>query len=746
MNTHDSSPRSSRLPEGFVFTGTLFAVGQLAAQTPAAPAEKKKEEQKTENMGEMVVQADLEKSLYKPERLQSPKMTQPLRDIAQTVTVVPQEVIQEQNATTLRDVLRNVPGISLQAGEGGVPAGDNLSIRGFSARTDLFVDGVRDFGGYTRDPFNLEQIEVAKGPASTNAGRGSTGGSVNLVSKAPRAGGFYDIMLGGGTDDYARTTIDVNQEIPWCEGAAFRLNAMYHHADTPGRDIVTNERWGVAPSITFGLGTDTRFTASYFYMGSDDIPDYGLPWVAASNSALPGFVDQIAPVDDENFYGLVSRDYLKNETHLVTAELEHDFNSDLRLRNLTRYGHTTTDSIVTAPRFEDLDPAPGNQNQFGTVIRRTDWKSRDQIDTILANQTDLNFDFETGSLKHEAVAGVEFSLETSKNYGRSDLNPAGPPTTDLFLPNPYDPYVALIARNGSGTDTEAFSTSAYLFDTVEVAERWMLSGGLRWDCFDVDYLSKATDGTVTALSRDDSMLSYRGAVTYKPCEEGSIYFGYGTSFNPSAEGLSLSNSATSTANVNTDPEESETFELGTKWELLDQRVLVTAAVFRTDKTNARTQDPADPNDTIVLQGEQRVDGLELGVAGSVTDFWRVTGGYTFMDSEVLDSKNPAEVGKEVSNTPEHTFSLWNVFTFPGEVEAGFGTYFVDSRFSNNTNAREAPSYWLVDAMVGWQVNETVSLQLNLNNIFDQDYIGQVGGGHAIPGAGRSAVLSTRFTF
>ena len=728
--------------ESLALTGTLLTLSHLAGH--AAPAPAANDEEPVDDLAEVVVEAD-EKTLYKPERLASPKFQQPLKDIPQTVSVIPKEVMREQNATSLRDVLRNTPGISLQAGEGGVPAGDNLSIRGFNSRTDLFVDGVRDFGGYTRDPFNLEQVEIAKGPASTNAGRGSTGGSVNLVSKTPHLDKAYEIMLGGGTDDYHRATFDVNQPIEAIDGAALRINGMYHNADVPGRDIATEERWGIAPSVTFGLGSDTRATFSYFYMGSDGIPDYGLPWVSSPNLAIPGFVDRIAPVSYDNFYGLVSRDYLKNETHILTGEIQHDFNESLRLRNLTRYGYTTTDMSVTAPRFVDEDPlTPGNQ--YGTTIRRTDWKTRDQIDTILANQTDLNIDFATGPLEHKLVTGVEIARETSDNFGRSDYNAATAPDTNLYAPNPYDPYFAIIARNGAGSKTEATSVSAYVFDTIELNDQWQFDGGLRWDYFDVDYLNKATSGAITALGRDDSMLSYRAAITWKPCENGSVYFGYGTSFNPSAEGLSLSDSATSSANVNTDPEESETFELGTKWEVLDERLLLSAAIFRTDKTNARTQDPTDPTDTVVLDGEQRVQGIELGVAGTVTDWWRVTGGYSYLDSEVLSSKNAAEVGKELSNTPEHSLSLWNVFTFPAGVDAGIGVNFVDSRFSNNTNARQAPSYWLFDAMVGYQVSENVSLQLNVYNLFDEDYIGSVGGGHSIPGAGRSAVLSTRFTF
>ncbi|MBB5352830.1 catecholate siderophore receptor [Haloferula luteola] len=744
MNATSPSSESLRQPrfqrESLAFTGTLVSLGTLAApalaaEAPSAPAT----DEKPKELDQLVVEAE-NTTLYKPERLASPKFQKPVEDIPQTLSVIPKEVIREQNATSLRDVLRNTPGISIQAGEGGTPPGDNLSIRGFSAQSDLFVDGVRDFGGYTRDPFNLEQVEVAKGPASTNSGRGSTGGSVNLVSKKPFAEKAYDLMLGVGTDNYFRGTADLNQPIDGLNGAAVRLNLMYHNADTPGRDQVTEERWGVAPSITFGLGTPTRFTASYFYLSSDGIPDYGIPWVASPNVAIPWATDRPAPVDYDNFYGLVSRDYLKNETHLFSAELEHDFSDQLRLRNLTRYGVTSTDLSVTAPRFVDVLPGtPGNQ--YGTVIRRSDWKSRDQEDTVFANQTDLNFDFETGWARHQAVAGFEVALERSKNYSRTDLG-TGTPNTDLFYPNPFDPYFPIIVRDGTFTSAQSTTYAVYLTDSVELGDCWQIDAGLRYDHLESEF----TSATVPTLTKTSTGLSYRGALTWKPTQNGNVYFGYGTSFDPSSSSPSsgVRNNAAGITSYTTDPEESETLELGTKWTFFDDRLMATAAFFRTDKTNARTTDPVTGN--TVLTGDQRVQGLELGVSGEVTDWWRLTGGYVFLDSEVRSSGNLAEIGNELSNTPEQSFSLWNVFTFAEKFQAGIGTYYVDSRYSNNTNTRSAPSYWLFDAMFGWQATENVSVQLNVNNLFDKDYIDRVGGGHAIPGSGRTAMLSTRFSF
>ncbi|MCB1056784.1 MAG: TonB-dependent siderophore receptor [Acidobacteria bacterium] len=659
--------------------------------------------------------------------LPSPKYTEPLKDIPQSVTVIPQQLIEEQGATTLRDTLRNVTGISIQAGEGGVPAGDNLSIRGFNARTDLFIDGVRDVGGYSRDSFNLEQVEVVKGPASVYAGRGATGGSVNLVSKTPRLDAFGDATLGVGTDRYSRTTVDVNQPLEGlADGAAFRINAMFTNADTPARDQVTNRRWGVAPSVSFGLGTPTRFNLSYSHLAQDNLPDYGIPWVPDNNVPLADLANQPAPVDFENFYGLVDRDYEKTSTGIATATLTHDFDNSMSLRTLVRYGSTDRDSIITAPRFSSTG---------STDIRRTDTKSRDQRDSILVNQTDLTADFRTGGVQHRLVAGVELGLETMVNFDRAEIGPT-PPDTDLYDPNPFDPYQDTIVRTGDRTDVEAKSAALYAFDTIELGERWQVVGGLRWDRFDVDYADE--DGPISRL---DEAVSWRAGAVFHPTPQGSIYAGVGTSFNPSAEDLRLRSTT-----FEVDPESSTSYELGTKWDFQGSRLSLAAAVFRTDKTNARTPglDPDDP--PTVLEGKQRVSGAEISVSGQITRRWTGTFGYSYMESEILESNDPREVGQPFGNTPDHSLSLWTTYRLRHGLEIGGGVQYVGDRYNNNRGQRVAPAYTLYDAVLSYDVNQRLTFRLNGNNLTDERYIDRVGGGHFIPGPGRSLALTTSLSF
>lgn len=693
-------------------------------------------------MPEVVVTGTQESAAqsYKPESVSSPKYTEPLRDISQTITVIPQSVMQDQGATSMRDVLRNVPGISIQAGEGGVPAGDNLTIRGFSARTDLFIDGVRDFGGYTRDPFNFEQIEVIKGPASSYLGRGSTGGAVNMVSKSPELNPFIAGTLGGGTEQYGRASVDINQPIEnnFFEGTALRFNAMYHTSDVANREVVESERWGFAPSITVGLGTPTQLTLSYFHLGQENVPDYGIPWVPNTNVPLAAYSDQPAPVDWSNFYGLKDRDYEKTKTDLLSAIFSHEFSDMVSLRSLLRYGETTRDSIITAPRFV---------NTTSTSITRTDWKSRDQIDRILSSQNDFTLKFNTAEFEHTLVPGIEFSREQDINYTRVATGSNSAPA-DFYQPNWDDPYLEDIQRNGAENKSTAHSVGLYAFDTVKLNEQWELNGGVRWDYFDLDYMAVPAPGagSSTELGRIDRMLSWRGGVVYKPVEQGSIYAAYGTSFNPSAEGLTLSSTATAANNINADPEQTRTWEIGTKWDLFEERLSIALAGFRTEKTNSRTEDPTDSTDTVVLEGEQRVDGIEVGITGSITDKWNVFAAYTFLVSEITESKNASELGNELSNTPNNTFSLWTTYELPMNFEVGAGAQFVGERYSSNANTREAAGYWLGDAMLAYQMNKDVTMRLNVYNLGDAEYIDRVGGGHFIPGAGRSAVLSTDFKF
>ncbi len=659
---------------------------------------------------------------------QSPKYTQPLVDTPATVTIVPSDLMQAQGVTTLRDALRNVPGISLQAGEGGVPAGDNLTLRGFSARTDLFVDGVRDIGGYSRDPFNIEQVEVAKGPASARTGRGSTGGSINLASKTARLGDFSRASASVGDNALLRGTADLNRVVG--EHAAFRINLVTHANEVNGRDAVEGERWGVAPTIGFGLGTDTAATFSLFHLEQDNVPDYGQPWVRDSHEILVDSRDGRSPVDRANFYGLLDRDYEETSADMATLVLEHRLADTIDVRNLTRWGRSERDSIITAPRFVADDSLEINRSG----------KTRLSEHTILLNATDLTADFEAGGVAHALVAGFEFSREEGANIARTV---SSTPFTDLFDPDFNAPYTGGIVRDpANDANGTASSAAVYVFDTLTLNPQWELTGGLRWDRFDVEASGFDRDlGARGTWSRKDAALSGKAAVVFKPVGNGSIYLAYGDSFNPSAEELELNASLAAL-----EPEKSRTVELGTKWNLFGERLLLSSALFRTDKTDARVDDPLDPGRAEVLDGEQRVQGVEVGAMGQLSDDWRIFGGYTYLDSEVARSTEAGVVGNALGNTPRHSASLWTSHDITAALEVGFGIQHVGARWTNEDNTRRARAYTVFDLMVGYRVSDGLALRLNGYNLGDKDYVDQVGGGHYVPGAGRTFMLSADFTF
>lgn len=667
-------------------------------------------------------------------RVISSKFTAPLRDIPQTINVIPSRLIEEQGATTLRDTLRNVTGITFQAGEGGTPAGDQMTIRGFSARTDMFIDGIRDSGGYARDTFNLEQVEVAKGPSSAVAGRGSTGGSVNLVSKAPRTTAAHAVTVDLGDADTRRGTTDLNFPFERFGGSAVRMNVMASDAGIPRRDVVENKSWGVAPSVAVGLKTPTRLTLSYQHLGQDNMPDYGLPWVPATNIPLAAFANGQSPAPVSSFYGLRARDYEKIDNNVATVLFEHDFRSGFSLRNVTRYGATRRDSVITPPRFAA---------NTSTDIRRTDVKSRDQNDGIVANQTNGTGHFRALGIQHDVVAGVEVARETSTNYARAEVGPDSPtsPDTDLYHPNPDDPYTGRMARTGAYTDATADSTAAYAFGTVKLTEQWEATGGLRWDRFDVDYRSIAVDGLATPLARVDRMVSWRAGGIYKPKPHGSVYLGYATSFNPSAEGLALS-----TSTVNLEPEKTRTIESGTKWDVMRERVSFNAGVFRTEKTNARTLGVNAGDPPTVLAGKQVVRGVELGVLGSFNRRWTGIMNYSFMHSDIPRSNTSAAVDQALQFTPESTFYLWTTYDVWRSLKLGGGVQYMDSVFRSATNTTNVPSYWLTSALASYDVNEHLTLRLNANNIGNTEYVDRTSGGHYIPGPGRSVLLGTSLKF
>jgi catecholate siderophore receptor len=684
----------------------------------------------------------------------SSKFTAPLIDTPKSVTVISQALITETGSTSLVDALRTVPGITFNAGEGGQPAGDNLKIRGFDAGSDVFIDGVRDAGSQTRDVFALEQIEVIKGPGSAYSGRGSSGGSVNLVTKKPMEETFVTTNLGAGTDSYGRVAVDAN--FMFSDSGAFRLNALTQDADVPGRNGVTTSHRGLAPSLALGLGEETRVNLDFYRFETDDIPDYSIPYErnAANTAAEGGPYD----VDRENFYGLLNRDFQETSADVRTLQVAHDFANGLTLANTTRYGNTTNDYIVTNP-----DDGRGNVVN-GFVLRNP--KSRNSHTTTEANVTDVSGQGRTGRIEHSFAFGFEASQEEMLNTpyvvattfaGNAVTAPAASCSapgavgaaslyncTTLDSPNPHDPWTGTITQSTQPTLVQTDTRSVYAFDTLGLAERWDLNLGLRWDDYQTVQDSFAANLPVQ-LRNEADFWNHQVGIVFKPAANGSIYLSTGTSSSPSGNTLGDGTENIAVTNQDLEPERDRTLELGTKWTLFDDHVSLTTAIFRTETANARAAVAGGLQQTI---GDELVDGFEIGISGNVSERWTVFGSYAFLDSEIVDDGPVAtNDGNEFPNTPRNSFSLWTSFTVTPSFTIGGGATYVDDRFGNVANTVSIPDYWRYDAMAAVDIGQRVNLQINVQNLTDEVYYVRPYQNHyASLGAARSAVVSATIDF
>ncbi len=702
------------------------------------------------------VRVEGEGSSYQTTTVPSPKMTAPLLDTPRTVQVVPKQVIQDQSASTLQDVLRNSPGITFGAGEGGRPGGDLPIIRGQNSAGSIFLDGIRDSSTQVRDTFNLEEVEVIKGPDSVYSGRGGAGGSINMISKTPKAADFTEGTVQIGTDNNYRATIDSNWRLD--EKAAFRLNVMGNKGDVPGRDnAVDFERWGVAPSLTLGVGTPTRITLSYYHYQDDSMPDYSIPYDPKTGQP----VTETRGVSRKSFYGLTGRDFMKTRDDVATVDFQHDFSDKLQLRSVLRYGRGTTDFAATNP-----DDSKGNVPK-GLVYRAL--KSGYYVTKTFASQTDLTGEFETGSLKHSFDLGFEYSniKQDKDGYTESGVPTNGNCTqvstmcASLWDPDPHVSYPGSLQRNGNPARYNTDTVAVYGFDTIKFNEQWQASLGLRWDNYRTGGSNiargrndPASAPAIYSTSREDNLFNYQVGVAYKPMPNGTIYATYGTSSTPSAIASSAVSDAATLTSQSLEPEKSRTVEVGTKWQVFDDRLTLSAAAFQDIRKNTSVAVSATETEQV---GEAKVRGIELGFSGSITPRWNVFGGYTFMNSELTKGAfNSGAVGQDLPNTPRNAFSLWTTYKVLPKLTVGGGAYYVDKVYGNSDSAKNAdgtpkarwvPSYWRFDAMAAYEFNEHVSAQLNVLNIFDETYYTKAYAAHyAALGTGRAALLSLRMRY
>jgi catecholate siderophore receptor len=681
--------------------------------------------------------------------LSSDKIPEGAAHAPQSITVISHKTLEQQATSRLQDALKNVPGITLNAGEGSA-RGDTVNLRGFPAYNDFFLDGIRDAAIYSRDSFDTETIEVFKGPSAILFGRGSTGGAINQVSKAPTLAPIYAATVVGGTNNEIRATADTDQ--PLSDTAAIRINAMGENSGVAERDLVHNRRWGVAPSISVGIGGPDTLTVEYLHQEQNDTPDVGIPFV----NGLP------APVSRSADYGLAS-DRFRAVVNVATAHYRHKFSDAVKISDTLRYGGYHDLDRFNAPNFayynarnfgyvdsagKAVPGVPIPTTPLDQVLVGRDSPSSSDHRTNLTNQTDLTADFITGPVSHTLVAGTEFSREQDNavRYVNPFGAPGETPATPLLNPDPYEASPVELGRT-LGVTT-AFSTGAYIIDTVHIGQMFDVTGGVRYDRFSAHYRPTALiAGVFPSLPLDhvDNVWSPRASLVFKPSDHARLYASYGTSFDPSAEALSLN-----AKSADLGPVKATSYEVGAKVDWLGGRLVSTAAIFRTQIDNAQVTDPDHPTQ-LVLAGNQRVDGVELGLTGHLTRKWEIIAGYTYLDGKTVASTTTATVGKQLANVARNAINLWTEYEFSENFELGVGANYLGKRYADFSEAAVMPSYVLVDAMAAWNPTRRLTLRVNVNNIFNKlawqnSYYASANENHVIPVPGRTALFTAAIRY
>lgn len=748
-----------------------LAHGAAAADVPAdiaAPPQQAKVNDAQALPG-MKVEAD-RSSDYRVDKVSSPKFTQSLLDTTQTIQVIGKELIQQQGATTLTEALRNSPGVgTFYVGENGsTTTGDSIYMRGFDTSGSIFVDGARDLGTVSRDVFNIEQVEVTKGPDGTEYGRTAPTGAVNLVTKQPVLGNGISGSVQVGSGQRRRGTADWNQQMG--NDAAFRLNVMGQESGVSGRDQVETNRWGIAPSLAFGLGTPTRVYLDYLHIKQNNVPDGGVPTIGLPGYSSPdkrAFLADARKVDPDNFYG-TSQDHDHVTQDMFTVIVEHDFSEKVALHNTTRFGRTAQDYLLTAfmgSTANLLTPDPTDPSTW--TIARSLPTFKHQSNRIATNQTNLTASIVTGAVTQDISTGVELTQERARTIGMATSSGSTWPAANLY--RPYSDVGGLrYHETGAASQGKTNTAAAYIFDTVKFGEHWQVNAGVRFDHYKTDFNSTVVCGGRGApvcgplpagsivpgvdAKKSDNLVNYKVGVLYKPVSNGSIYVNFAQSQEPpGGNTLTLSASANSADNPNFDPQKARTAEIGTKWDLLGEKLLLTAALYRTTVTNELVQDPTD---LLYYQiGKKRVQGVEISALGKLTDNWAVSAGFTTMDATVEKGAGVTANGSDdLAYTPKRAFTAWTTYRLPFDLTVGGGARYSGELQRGTDGAVGTPAYteayWVFDAMASYPINRHVDLQLNVYNLFDKRYVAAINksGYRYTPGTPRSAMLTANIRF
>jgi catecholate siderophore receptor len=655
------------------------------------------------------------------------------QNTAASITVISGRVIAQQNATTVQDALRYAPGVTMNSGEGGAH-GDNVNLRGFSGIDDFFIDGLRDPGAYTRDNFDTEALEILEGPSSVLFGNGTAAGVINQTTKLPTLTPTRNGSFVLGTNGELRGTIDVNE--PLTDTAALRVNAMGMTTGVAGRDYVDQTRYGFAPSLTLGIGQPTSFTLGALLQHEHDLPDYGIPFLGGAP----------APVTRSLYYGLKNSDATITDTGIFSAVLKHDFGNDFAVTQTLRYANYFSDYRVSSPHFgNDFTPPQPPGTPLDQILVFRDRPSSEQRETYLTDAVDVTGHFEAFGMSNTLLAGAEAGRLTNngKRFDNAVQGIDGVAPTLLLAPDANEaapPQTSVVSRPRIASDL----LGLYAMDTVQLFPKLGLTLGLRYDSYDStlnDPLSHTGFHSVAGA------FSPKLALVYKPAPNQTVYFSYGTSFDPPVSYLTLAPSRTSPK-----PETSTSTEIGAKLSALGGKLHLTAAAFRTESSNIVVSDPDDPTLQEIPGSNQRIDGVELTASGYVAEDWELTANVTYIDPRITGSATPGQVGKEIPNATRLTANVWVVYELDDEKwRFGTGVNYVGQRYADVGNTARVPGAAIWNAMVSYRINDRIGLQLNVDNITDSyyylgAYYSDSSENHVIPGPGRTAFLTTNIRF
>lgn len=660
------------------------------------------------------------------------KTDTPILNTPQSITVLTKEFIRDSAFTSIGEAVRYVPGVIPHQGEGNR---DDVVIRGQRSNADFFVNGIRDDVQYYRDFYNIQRLEVLKGPDAMIFGRGGGGGIINRVTKEADGVPIREITVGGNTYPGARVQMDVGQAVT--PDLAVRLNAFYENTESY-RDFYKLERYGINPTVTYAPNDQTRIKVSYEYLHDDRTTDRGIPSQVRPGGALPQFAYR---TDPSTFFGNPNLNYALTDVHIATGVIEHDFDNGLKVKNTSQYANYQK-------FYQNIFPG-GAVNLAGTSVNLSAYNNENDRQNLF-NQTDFTYKVNTGFVRHTFLFGGEVGHQSGLSFRQSGLFNGTTPSLAVnpLFPTSYVPVTFANRRNTvmGTTFNDANNTykldlgAVYLQDQIEITKYLQIIGGVRFDRFDLESRDRVT-GAV--FSRTDNLVSPRAGVVLKPVDNVSIYGSYSVSYLPSA-GDQFSTLAAGT--IVADPEKFENKEVGVKWEL-NPRLRVDAAVYELERTNQRFPDPNNAG-FFILSGKTLTRGFETSVSGYITDQWQMIGGYAYTDARITGATSATITpGKRVGLVPYNTFSLWNRYNFNQSFGAGVGVIYYSDFYASSDDTVRLPSFTRVDAALYFRINNMWRAQLNVENVFNTKYISTADGNNNLtPGSPRVARVTATANF